>query len=85
VADPHDGIAPASNAPRTGYRAGLRFVLALTFLCTLAAVGVSVGLIVYTAWHHDLKNGLFSLAFATLSARATLSWFLWRNDEEDPK
>jgi hypothetical protein len=80
VADPRDEVAPASNAPRTG----LRIVLALTFLCILAAVCVSAGLVVYNAWHHDLKNGLFALAFAVLSARATLSWFLWRDDEGDP-
>ncbi|MBD0355925.1 MAG: hypothetical protein ICV57_01960 [Rubrobacter sp.] len=57
-------------------------MLALTFLCILAAVCVSAGLVVYTAWHHDLKNGLFALAFAVLSARATLSWFLWRESDQ---
>jgi hypothetical protein len=80
VANPRDEVVPARNTPRTG----LRIVLALTFLCILAAVCVSAGLVVYTAWHHDLKNGLFALAVAVLSARATLSWFLWRDDEGDP-
>ncbi len=76
---PHDEATPVrSHTPRTGNRTGFRFVLALTFLCILAAVCVSAGLVVYTAWRHDLKNGLFALAFAVLSARATLSWFLWR-------
>jgi hypothetical protein len=80
---PHDEAAPArSHTPRTGNRTGFKFVLALTFLCILAAVCVSAGLVVFTAWHHDLKNGLFALAFAVLSARATLSWFLWRESDQ---
>ena len=82
MADPLDELAPESNAPSAGSRTGLSFVLALTFLCILAAVCVSAGLVVYTAWHHDLKNGLFALAFAVLSARATLSWFLWRESDQ---
>jgi len=56
----------------------------MTFLFALAAVSVSTGLVVYTAWHHDLKNGLFALSFAVLSTRATLSWILWRDDVSDP-
>ena len=81
----HDEAAPArSHTSRAGNRTGLRLVLALTFLCILVAVCVSVGLVVYTAWHHDLKNGLFALVFAVLSARALLSWFLWCEDEVDP-
>ena len=83
MADLRDEVAPARNASRIGNHTGLRIVLALTFLCILAAVCVSAGLVVYTAWHHDPKNGLFALAFAVLSARATLSWFLWRDDEVD--
>ena len=83
MADPRDEVALVRNASRIGNHTGLRIVLALTFLCILAAVCVSAGLVVYTAWHHDLKNGLFALAFAVLSARATLSWFLWRDDEVD--
>ena len=82
---PHDEAALArSHSSRAGHHTGLRLVLALTFLCILAAVCVSVGLVVYTAWHHDLKNGLFALVFAVLSTRALLSWFLWCEDEEDP-
>lgn len=80
---PHDEAAPArSHTPRTGNRTGFRLVHALTFLCIFAAVCVSAGLVVFTAWHHDLKNGLFALAFAVLSARATLSWFLWRESDQ---
>ena len=78
MTDPRDGV-PRNAARRTGRGVAL----ALTLLFVLAAVSVSAGLVVYTAWHHDLKNGLFALAFAVLSARATLSWFLWRDDEVD--
>ena len=76
--------APANP---TGH-AGHRVVLALTFLSVLAAVSVSVGLVVYTAWRHDLENGFFALVFATLSARTVLAWALWRAEEgrlEPPK
>jgi hypothetical protein len=57
-------------------------MFALTLLLVLAAVFVSAGLVVYTAWHHDLKNGLFALAFAVLSARAVLSWILWHSSSQ---
>lgn len=53
--------------------------LAAAFLFMLTAVAVSTGLVVYTAWRHDLKDGLFALAFAVLSTRAALSWCLWRD------
>ncbi len=39
----------------------------------LAAVAFSTGLVVHTAWNHDLNNGPFALAFAVLSARAVLA------------
>ena len=70
--DPHGGSAQAP--PR---RAGL--VLAATFLFVLVAAVISTGLVVYTAWRHDLEDGLFALAFAVLSARAVLSWRLWHH------
>jgi hypothetical protein len=72
-------IVPRSAAwhtERTGERG---VVLVLTFLFMLVAVSVSTGLVVYTALRQDLANGLFALAFAVLSARAALSWFLWSN------
>ncbi len=75
--DPHEG-APSNSARR----AGRRIVLVLTFLFVLDAVSVSTGLVVYTAWHHDIKNGLFALAFAVLSVRAALSWFLWQGSDQ---
>ena len=52
-------------------------MLVLAFLFALTTV--SAGLLVYTAWRQDLKEGLFALAFAVLSARAALSWVLWRD------
>jgi len=61
---------------------GRTTMFALTLLPVLAAVFVSAGLVVYTAWHHDLKNGLFALAFAVLSSRAVLSWILWRSSDQ---
>jgi hypothetical protein len=81
VAGPRDE-KPLRNAARHAGRpgSGRKAVLALTFLFALAAVSVSTGLVVYTAWNYDLKNGLFALSFAVLSARATLSWVLWRDD-----
>ena len=56
-------------------------MLLLAFLFALAAVSVSAGLVVFTAWRQDLKDGLFALAFAVLSARAALSWVLWRDGD----
>ncbi len=72
MADPHEGNAGAP--PR---QAGL--MLVATFLFVLAAAVISTGLVVYTAWRHDLQDGLFALAFAVLSARAVLSWRLWHH------
>ena len=56
-------------------------VLGITLLFVLAALGISSALIVYTAWIHDLRNGLFALLFAILSAQIALNWLLWRDDE----
>ncbi len=58
-----------------------RVTLALTLLFVLAALAVSAGLVVYTAWLHDLNNGPFAVLFAVLSAKATLSWLAW-NDQD---
>jgi hypothetical protein len=54
-------------------------VFVVTLLFVLAAVSVSTGLVVYTAYLHDPVNGLFAVLFAVLSTRAALSWCLWRN------
>ena len=58
-------------------------VLGVTLLFVLAALVVSSALVVYTAWIHDLRNGLFALLFAILSAQIALNWLLWRDDEEE--
>ncbi len=75
-------VPPAGTIRRPAHRSRQRIVLALTFLFVLAAAFVSSGLVVYTAWHHDLENGLFALAFAVLSTRAVLSWFLWHSTDQ---
>ncbi len=81
MTDPRD-VAPRSAARQTERPGGRGVVLALTFLFMLAAVSVSTALVVYTASRHDLLDGLFALAFAVLSARAALSWFLWRDSNQ---
>jgi hypothetical protein len=58
-------------------------VLGVTLLFVVAALAVSSALVVYTAWIHDLRNGLFALLFAILSAQIALNWLLWRDDEEE--
>ncbi len=63
--------------PRPARHTGRGILLALFML-------VAAGLVVYTAWRHDLANGLFAIAFSVLSARTTLSWLLWRDDESSP-
>lgn len=63
-------------------RAARTAVLAATFLLVLAALAVSIALVVYTAWHHDLGRGAFALLFAVLSTQMTFNWLLWRDDEE---
>ena len=59
-----------------------RTTLLLTLLFVLAAITVSVGLIVYTAWLHDLESGPFAVLFGVLSAKAALSWLAWNEQDE---
>ena len=63
-------------------QAAYGIALTFTLLFVLAAVSVSTGLVAYTAWRGDLANGLFAILFAVLSAKAALSWMLWRSDRE---
>ena len=71
--NPREGLAGGSTR-----NVGRNLVLALTLPLVLAAAVVfSTGLVVHTAWNHDLNNGPFALAFAVLSARAALSWVSW--------
>jgi uncharacterized integral membrane protein len=56
-------------------------VLVLTLLFVVAALSVSSALVVYTAWLHDLTNGVFALLFAVMSAQIALNWILWQGDD----
>ena len=82
-------LSPSAEEPRreTGpARRALRaLILGITLLFVIAALAISCGLVVYTAWLHDLRNGLFALLFAILSAQIALSWLLWKDDEDDPE
>ena len=77
--DPQQRIGPDGSVGRT-FR---WFVLGITLIFVLAALAISSALVVYTAWIHDLRNGLFALLFAILSAQIALNWLLWRDDEEE--
>ena len=61
------------------YRAA---ILVFTFLFVVTALAVSVGLVVYMAWIHDLGRGVFALLFAVLSAQIAINWLLWKEDKE---
>jgi hypothetical protein len=74
------GRSRPANPVRRAFRA---LVLGVTLLFVVAAVAVSSALVVYTAWIHDLRNGLFALLFAILSAQIALNWLLWKDDEEE--
>jgi hypothetical protein len=83
-------LSPSTQEPQGGIRpdGGVRrafrvLVLGITLLFVLAALAISSALVVYTAWIHDLRNGLFALLFAILSAQIALNWLLWRDDEEE--
>lgn len=60
-------------------------VLGITLALVLAALAVSVALLVYTARHHDLKNGLFAIIFATLTTQVALNWFRWKDEDSKAK
>jgi hypothetical protein len=83
-------LSPSVDQPQIGSRpdgilrrAFRSLVLGVTLLFVIAALTVSSALVVYTAWIHDLRNGLFALLFAILSAQIALNWLLWRDDEEE--
>jgi len=60
-------------------------VLGVTVLFVVAAVVISSALVIYTAWIHDLRNGVFAVLFAILSAQIALNWLLWKHDEDEPE
>ncbi|MDQ3791842.1 MAG: hypothetical protein M3341_04230 [Actinomycetota bacterium] len=83
-------LSPSAEEPQGGVRADGTFrralrvlVLGTTLLFVLAALAISSTLLVYTAWIHDLRNGLFALLFAILSGQIALNWLLWRDDEDE--
>ena len=67
--------SPEHPERRTTHQA----VLAVALLFVLVTIAVSTGLLVYTAWIHDAKNGLFAILFAVLSSRTAISWVLWQS------
>jgi hypothetical protein len=72
----------ADDILRRTFRA---LVLGVTLLFVIAALVISSALVVYTAWIHDLRNGLFALLFAILSSQIALNWLLWKDDEDEPE
>ncbi len=79
---PGGGTEGRRPAPGAAVRGALRTaVLVITFLLVAAALFVSCALVVYTAWAHDLRNGLFALLFAVLSSQIALNWLRWKDEE----
>ncbi len=75
----------AQDEPRREgvFRRALRVgILSVTLLFVVAALVISCGLVVYTAYRHDLQNGFFALLLAVLSAQIAINWFLWKDEEE---
>ncbi len=79
---------PRDEARRDGpvrwaLRRALRVaILGVTFLFVVAALAISCALVVYTAYRHELQNGVFALLLAVLSAQIAINWFLWKDDED---
>ena len=83
-------LSPSAEEPRREIppdrpvRRALRMaLLGTTLFFVIAALVISSALVVYTAWLHQLGNGLFALLFAILSAQIALNWLLWKDDEDD--
>jgi len=83
-------LSPSAEEPRretrpdSPVRRALRVtLLGTTLFVVIAALVISSALVVYTAWLHQLGNGLFALLFAILSAQIALNWLLWKDDEDD--
>jgi hypothetical protein len=75
---------PQGEPRREGaFRRVLRVgILGVTLLFVVAALAISCALVVYTAYRHDLQNGVFALLLAVLSAQIAINWFLWKDEEE---
>ena len=79
---PQNTAGPRRRPPPEGtlQRAARGMMLLSTLLFVVSAVVVSSGILVYTAWRHDLKNGVFALIFAVMSAQIALNWLRWREE-----
>ena len=81
-------MARAADPPQEPRRDGpvrraLRVaVLSVTLLFVVAALAISSSLVIYTAYRHELQNGIFALLLAVLSAQIAINWFLWKDEEE---
>jgi hypothetical protein len=75
---------PQDEPRREGaFRRALRVgILGVTLLFVVAALAISCALVVYTAYRHDLQNGVFALLLAVLSAQIAINWVLWKDEEE---
>ncbi len=75
---------PQDEPRREGaFRRVLRVgILGVTLLFVVAALAISCALVVYTAYRHDLQNGVFALLLAVLSAQIAINWVLWKDEEE---
>ena len=75
---------PQGEPRREGaFRRALRVgILGVTLLFVVAALAISCALVVYTAYRHDLQNGVFALLLAVLSAQIAINWVLWKDEEE---
>jgi len=76
---------PRRDEPRRDgpVRRALRVaVLSVTLLFVVAALAISSSLVIYTAYRHELQNGIFALLLAVLSAQIAINWFLWKDEEE---
>ena len=79
------GADPPRDEPRRDgpiRRAFRVAVLGVPLLFVVAALAISCALVVYTAYRHDLQNGVFALLLAVLSAQIAINWFLWKDEEE---
>jgi hypothetical protein len=79
AADPPGGQPRRDGPVRRVLRAA---VLTVTLLFVIAALAISSSLVIYTAYRHDLQNGVFALLLAVLSAQIAINWFLWKDEEE---
>ena len=81
---PQNTVGPSREPPPEGrvQRAARGAMLISTLLFVISALAVSSAILIYTAWRHDFKNGVFALLFAVMSAQIALNWLRWREEDE---